>query len=373
MIPQVTCYNDTDLIHAAYAVAGLIEAADAGEIDLQFRRSDPKLRRPEGHWALWMRIKGEEGDFGACVDCHDVADYFCPDSLAACRFYYKSNLSEKTYRAVPPEYREKLRPLGPYLPSRPRHDRAVRSRWIGSAFTKIRQRLLWSTRRLSFTNNLREIYWDLVRGKRYLSRKTWDQYENAPINAEAGQRVILFNPACWDESEGDEVCQLNEFRARLIVALREAFGERFVGGFRRYGPSYHKYPDACETSYISHDEYVRLLGSSNLAVYTNGKWDCFSWRLAETLAASKCIVSQRIPNDAGVPLDERVGIVQCDTIEEMVAALKRFDKDPELTREYAERCQRYYEEWVRPRERMRKLIAEVLAPASDCARTLTIG
>jgi hypothetical protein len=359
--PQVTCFCDSDIVTTAYAVAGLIELADAGEIQLQFRSRDPAVPRPLGHWVLWLKVDEGSDVYGLAIDCHDRTDYFCTDSLAACRYYFKSNLSATTFDRVPTEQRSRLRPLGPYFPCRARRDRSTTYRWLCGTANYFRQRLLQSQHRLSLFETLREFRRDVQRRDRYRSRMPWPAYEIAPAETFNRDSPIVFNPTCWSETEGEEIRRLNQQRAELIVALRQAFGPRFVGGFRRVGPAYQSYPDAVESRTLSHAEHLELLKQSRLAVYTNGKWGCFSWRLAETLATAKCIVSEPIPNDAGTPLDQRVGITQCQSVDEIVTTLDRLSKSPDEVLEQSHRAYAYYVGRVRPDVRMRALLAEAAA------------
>lgn len=361
-MPKVTCYYDSDIVSTSYAVTGLIELADAGEIELQFRSSDPAVHRPYGHWALWLSVTDRDGEQKAAIDFHDRTDYICLDSLKACRRYFKSNLGPRTYAAVPAEYHDKLRPLGPYFPCRPSSDRRVTSRWLGSAWNNFSRRLIRPEHRPPLLECLREMRRDLQRRGRYGQRLIWSQYESLPQADCRPDAPIIFNPTCWPEEEGDEIRQLNAYRAELIVALRQTFGPRFIGGFRRTGATYHRYPHALEAAPLSHREHFSLFRTTPLAVYTSGKWGCFSWSLAETFAMSKCIVSQTIPNDAGIPLDDRVGILQCDSIEQIVTMLQRLSSCPDEVRELSQRANRYYAERVRPQVRMRTLLAEVLEP-----------
>lgn len=361
--PQVTCFCDSDIVTTAYAVAGLIELADAGEIELEFRSRDPAVPRPLGHWVLWLKIDDGTSTYGVAIDCHDRTDYFCVDSLAACRCYFKSNLNATTYDCVPNDRRALLRPLGPYLPCRARRDRSTTYRWLCGTANYFRQRLVQPNQRLSPFEAIREFRRDLQRLERYRSRLPWPAYEIAPVDIVDRNSPILFNPTCWSESEGDEIRHLNEQRAELIVALRKTFGPRFVGGFRRVGEAFQRYPEAVESRTLTHAEHLHLLKQSRLAVYTNGKWGCFSWRLAETLATAKCIVSEPIPNDAGTPLDQRIGITQCQTVDEIVTTLERLSRSPDEVLEQSRRAYDYYHGFVRPDVRMRALLAAAAAHA----------
>lgn len=364
--PLVTCYCDTDLVHSSDAVTGLIELADADEIELQFRLCDPNVSRRRGMWALWLTVSTNEyQEQGVCIDCHDAPYYYCPDALAACRLYYKSNLRQETYDAVPIQHRNKLRPFGPYLPCRPRHDRAQKLRWLGNAYTKLRHLLFVSTKKRPWHERLRRYYGELKRHKRYASRYVWCDYEARADSVSPGKPTILFNPSCWDETIDDEIRPMNEKRARLIVALRREFGVRFIGGFRNSSPSVANYPDAIEPRALSHDEYVRILQSSPLTVYVNGISACFSWRLAENFAAGKCMVSERIVNNAGFPLDESCGIVQCDSVEDIVESLKVLSESPERLQALAENSRNAYVERMRPPVRMRRILAELNNSTSE--------
>lgn len=362
---KVVCYCDTDLVHSSYAVTGLIELADSGEIELDFKQRDRRVNRFRGVWTLWLKITGAAEERCVCIDTHDVATYHCPESLAACDFYYKSNLSSATFDAMPERYRNRLRPLGPYLPCRPLKDRALFRRWLGNAVAKFRHRFITATRRRSLWNKWRVFAPELNRHRRYASRKTWRDYESTPSRFQSwSQPSILFNPSCWDESEGVEIQRMNESRAQLIVALRETFGERFVGGFRNYGPSVGRYPEAIEPSPMSHEAYSKILQASPITVYVNGKWNCFSWRLLENFAAAKCMVSERIVNQADFALDESAGIIQCDSIRSIVERLQELSASPQQMQELSARSHRTYLERMRPAVRMRRLLAEAFHSAT---------
>jgi hypothetical protein len=114
---------------------------------------------------------------------------------------------------------------------------------------------------------------------------------------------------------------------------------------------------------------VRLLHATPLSVYVNGKYECFSWRLAEEFAASRCIVSEPIPNDAGFPLGEETGIVIRDTPEAIAEEVVRLANEPDEVRALAARSRRTQVERLRPQVRMRRLLRElrrtdeVVAPA----------
>ncbi len=366
--PVVTCYCDTDPVHASYAVAGLIELADDDEIDLRFELRDRRLPKSRGFWTLWLQVAAEGYESGVAVDCHDRDYYHCPAALDACRLYFKSNLGPGTYGAVGENARSKLRPLGPYLPSRPSRDRALLRRWLGNVRVKFDHRFFVSTKQVGLREKWRMFAPELNRHKRYLSRKVFDAYESLPpdestIGPPADGPIVFFNPSCWDEDAEPTVAAINRTRSQLICGLREALGPRFVGGFRRYGAVWPRYAEAAEDRTIPHDEYVRLVKSALVTVYVNGLGNCFSWRLAEIMAASQCVVTEPIVNDAGFPFDESTGFVVRSTPEAMVAAVVELAHDPARVGLLRRRMRQAYVDRVRPPTRMRQVLAEVLGAA----------
>jgi len=222
---RVTCYADVDLVHAAHPVTGLIELADAGEIDLRFQLRDRNVPEFRGCWTLWIRIESKDVEQLVAIDLHDRTDYLSEPSLRYCTQYYKVNLSERTYAATPDALKSKLRPYGPYFPCRPRQDRALAKRWLGNLSTKIRHRVFHSAPGRSWPSRIRIIAGEVRRHRRYLSRKTWVEYEVSPAvvrDVNVQQTRIVFNPACWDEAEAPEIRAMNEFRdrRRLPIAKR---------------------------------------------------------------------------------------------------------------------------------------------------------
>lgn len=375
--PVVTCYCDTDPVYASYAVTGLIELASAGEIELRFRLRDHRLPKSRGFWALWLQVAAEGVESGVAIDCHDLAHYYCSVGMEACRLYFKSNLGPETYRHVPQHLHSKLRPLGPYLPSRPIRDRALWRRWIGNVRVKFDHRFFLSMKSRGLYDRWKKFAPELNRHKRYASRKVYRDYEAPPADdfvsaqTDAAAPIVFFNPSCWDEDADPTVARINETRSRLICGLRDALGSRFDGGFRRYGPVWRRYAAAAEDRTIPHDEYVRLVKTSLVSVYVNGLGNCFSWRLAEIMAASQCVVTEPIINDAGFPFDESTGFVERQTPEEMVAAVVELANNPERIRLLRRRMWQTYVNRVRPPTRIRQVLTEVIQAARNTAESRT--
>lgn len=370
-LASVTCFADADIVQNAYTVTGLIELADAGEIELQFRLRDTKVQGIRGRFTLWLSVEsGSSGPVQICCDFHDVAHYYCKASLASCDLYFKANLNDDTRAAVPGHQRAKLRAFGPYAPSRPRQERSLPLRRLGNTWADMRYRLFSPDCPPSRAwHKLRGLVQSTRRHRRYLARKSWPHYERSPTSPRPGDGpFVFFNPSCWPEDRAENV-ESNRLRAELIVELRERLGERFAGGFRRNHLAETKYASAMEDQSYAHDLYVRMVQAAPVALYTNGLSGCYSWRLLEELAASKCVVSEHIPRDAPFPLDRSAGIIQCRGAEEMVDVLERLAHQPAEVEALGQAAWRTYEEHLRPATRMRRLLQEVAAAAAGEQRS----
>jgi hypothetical protein len=370
MTPNVTCFVDSDLVHSAYAVTGLIELSREGRIRLGFGLTSRRVAGVRGVFTTCMEVRFDEGERAAlvCLDFHDAAEYLCKASLEACDVYFKANLSAKTVVAAG-SASEKLRAFGPYFPCRPTTDRRFLSRCFGNSFAHLRFRLRGATKKTTLFRKFRDAAAQTRRYRRYLSRHRWDAYESPPSEARpADGLVAFFNPTCWTESN-EKVRAINQFRARAIVELRRLLGQRFAGGFRHNELAEREYSEALEDRHYSHDEYLEHLKRAPIAIYTNGLDDCFSWRLIEVLAAGKCVVSERIPNDPGFLLDRDAGVIQCHSAEDVARTVAELERSPTLVREMQESAWRTYERRLRPHVRMQALIDEIQEHFSNAIET----
>lgn len=355
---RVTAYCDTDLVHASYLFTGLLELEVAGEIELDCALRDGSVPGVRGPFTAWLKVQaGDDRPRSVCWDNHDSSDYVCQASSDACDLYLKTNFSSRTPRAMPEGRRSIVHPAGPHTPCRPRSERHLPLRVLGNSFAHLRRRILNPGRETSLVDKVREVAFYARRVRGYLKRQVWTRYER-PFEAsttEVGTPFVFFNPSCWPEASVD-AREVNEFRRAVIVGLREALGKDFEGGFRASALASEKYPDALERRPYTHQEYLELLQRTPVALYTNGLSGCFSWRFVEEMAASKCLVAERIPDDAGWPLDESAGILQASDPHQLVQTVVDLHKNRMRVEEMRRRAWAAYSRHLRPSVAVRRLL-----------------
>lgn len=367
---EVVCFADTDLVTTSFATTALIELAHAGQIRLRWRLRDLRLRGVRSPFTVWCHVR--ELPRGAwrrvCFDLHDADTHLDLACLQAADRYFKMNLSERSRERAPAEDRGKLEPFGPATACRPVVDERVGLRWFGGLVGHALHQLALVCKHPQLRQRAMHLARQVTRGRRYRQRPDWKSLEPAAHGPAPVSGAIFFNPTCWYESS-PAVRELNQFRAEVIRQFRTTLGDSFKGGFRRSPVAESQYADALEERHYPTAEYVALLHTSPLAIYTNGLNRCFSWRFYENLAAGKCMVSEPIPNDPGFPLNRGTGVVVCDTPETLVREAARLLSVPGELAELEDAARHTYRSLLQPLTRMQRLLGRSLnicdAPANS--------
>lgn len=181
------------------------------------------------------------------------------------------------------------------------------------------------------------------------------------VNPAGGEPVVLYQVVAWDpveSSDPDERDNLNDARARLIVALRDAFGRRFVGGFVPTTHSRRAFPGLLTDQPTDRPYYLRLVAASGVVVGGIGLHHSTPWKLAEYLAASRAIVCERLRRPVPEPLDDVV--TWFDDPAGCVAACDVLLQDADQRAVSQMLAGQYWEAYVRPdRLLFRRLDEEV--------------
>jgi hypothetical protein len=214
---------------------------------------------------------------------------------------------------IPPRFRAKVFPLGLnyelYAGSWDRFEwsRALRlNPWV--------RRLKWLARRAAAVAGAPWAY-------RPVSRAMY------AVPDRAREPRVLFMTQTWDPAEFpdmtpdkvEERVRMNEARAECIDRLRREFGDRFLGGFKHTPHALaqnkqHLIPDGALSG---KGNFIKILRSYPICVTTTGLHNSIGWKLAEYVAFSRAIVTERlhyqVPGDfaAGKNYLEFVGPEEC--------------------------------------------------------------
>lgn len=160
---------------------------------------------------------------------------------------------------------------------------------------------------------------------------------------------------------GPEREQINEMRAGCVRALREAFGPSFSGGLAPTAYGTARYPDCVsDAAALPRTQYLRAAKKADVGIATMGLHESNQWKLAEYVAASRAIVSERLRYQ--VPgFSQPQNYLEFETPEECVERtadlLGSRDRRLAMMRENA----RHYEAYVRPDSAVARTIEVVRA------------
>lgn len=348
MVLEVKVYADADPIHTAYVFTGLCDLAYQNEIQLQFvypwtRHS----RKPPPGTHLWLEVEDvETGQVRrVCFDYSDKSNVFDVNRLKLCDMYLKRSYYQPDVDKLQPELRNRVVPLGLIYACRSSHDRAPIQRALGYYFAHklmARQPL----------GSVQSLYTTLGYLKRYFQSPVVSGFEASPD--QDAIPTVLYQTRLFDQTS-DET-GVNEWRVSIIRALREALGDRFVGGLIPTDFAKEHYPDLLSTHGTERKSFVAMIKRSLIAVYTRGVHHSIAWKFGEYLAAAKCVVAEPPRNKLPVALEQGKHYLPFTSPEECVEACARLLENPQLASEMRVNNYNYYRAEVVPSTRVFKCL-----------------
>jgi len=170
--------------------------------------------------------------------------------------------------------------------------------------------------------------------------------------------TILFQTRVWEphDAPGDEV--INEERIALLRALKREFGSRVIGGVVPTPFALKTCPEFITHQPCRQPQYIRWAKRPLIGIYSRGLYRSVAAKMAEYLAASKCIVSDPIDNQLSAPLDH-ISVYRSES--ECLEACDHLLSDASLAQFQRQQSWKYYEAHVAPRAHMASLLARARA------------
>lgn len=370
--PKVRCFIDTDLVQTSFVVTGLIELANAGQIDLSFEFNHDMFdfNYHRGVWTVMFQVDYPDSRKWICIDLQDQCQEFSLDSLEKCDVYYKFNFNREQMEAVLTKWINKIKPFTACFSCRPPKDRDLLKR-IGGCFVD-RGKRYGMKRYYPFSKEgLYRIYaCSYGRWKNYKNRLQINDYEFTDDN-HSKSFGIFFCAQCWDENnpafpkaEREIIVRLNQFRADVIRNLKRVFKDDFIGGFANTMQARKKYPDLITPEDFPHPKYMDQCKKLYIGIYTNGLSDCISWKLGDYLAAGMCVVGEKLRNQLAVPLKHGRQFFEFETVEECIEQVMILKTDRARLHEMHREAVAYYRKHVAPRRVLWDVIMENM-PAKE--------
>jgi hypothetical protein len=212
-----------------------------------------------------------------------------------------------------------------------------------------------------------------MRQRARLLRNAWrDQYRRFEGDrAIPDEPVALFYARLWAPTgepferirvTPEKIAQrtaLNQMRVAVVRLLSAELGPAFRGGLAPTRYALENFPDCvAPPAAVNNVAYIRAMRTAAVCVTTRGLYDSNGHKLAEYVAAARCIVTETprhaIPafhaGEHYLPFDSAEGCV------EMVSGLLA---DPERIGKIGSANQVYYRDYLRPDQQMRRSLEQL--------------
>ena len=171
-----------------------------------------------------------------------------------------------------------------------------------------------------------------------------------------GPAKIIFFTRLWDQNKlglnsamQEERAQINKMRIDLLRALKERYGDAFIGGLNDTQLSREMAPDLIvPAKYTGRKKYIALLHSCDICIGAMGLHESIGWKTAEYIAAAKAIVNESL--HYSVPGDFEIGknYLEFSTTNECIAAVQKLVDNPQLLYDIKKANEVYYLNYLKP-------------------------
>jgi len=338
--------------------------AKSGAIRLSQQRRRTKSAYPSGAQHLLDASHAHldaiiDGKIRIHFDTHDAPE-IATGELAECDLYFKRSYLPSLIATLPPEQRNRMEPLGLNYRVLPNTiDWLAASRGLVLRDRPIRRALseAFDARNgFGFKPRLRQM--------------------ESPPERNAAPRV-LFLAAAYDPYDDpdrtpdkiEDRITINETRARCIRVLKRALGERFTGGFAESAFARKRYPDLIVPDRLTTQaSYLAKMRMHPICVATTGLHGSIGWKLAEYVAFSKAIITEKllysVPGDFG----PNRNYLEFTAPEDCAAAAMRLLEDKELRERLMLNNAAYYRAFLRPDVLVANALARARGVATELAR-----
>lgn len=274
-------------------------------------------------------------------DTHDALEIAQAD-LERCDLYFKRSYHQETVDQLPASQRSKLFPLG------------LNYRVLPDAVDPPALR-----RGLSIPGSARTV---MAAFKQALDVRNWFGFEPRLSLMEAepapsAEARVLFLVGAYDpyddpERTPDKIndrIQINETRAGCLRLLKEALGPRFTGGFIPSRFTLEQYPDlVVPAEWTTQERYLATLKSFPICVASTGLHGSIGWKLAEYVAFSKAILSERLVYRTPGDFASGCNYVEFTTAQGCLEGAMRLVEDAAFRQRIMRNNAAYYRRYLRP-------------------------
>jgi hypothetical protein len=316
---------------------------------IRYEDDEPHLNGA-GHAHLNALI---DGRLRLHFDTHDAQE-IAAGELDECDFYFKRSYLPAAVESLPQHLRGKVLPLGlnyrvlPDVTDLFAVGRSLSMSGFSRATLSSLKQALDVGNRLGFEPRLSQMEWS-------------PEPEAAPN--------VLFLVAAYDpyddptrsQEKIDDRLAINEMRARCLELLKEELGPRFTGGFSRTPYTLAHYADLItDLDSTEQQNYLRTLKAFPICVASTGLHGSTGWKLAEYVALSKAVLSERLVYDLPGGFARGRNYIEFTSPEECVNGAVRLIEEPGLRQQIMRNNWAYYRDYLRPDALVRNAITRAI-------------
>jgi hypothetical protein len=337
--------------HISPIYAGLFDLQASGKLRLEFSSRFPK-HTFESH-ILWIEVRNNKSGraWKICFDMADWGEIASPKCLMDCQLYFKRSYDKISIEKLPKNLNRKIFPYGLYYICRSERETGFFSRLFFflptvSQFSKSPLVGLKD----SFSSCLK-LFFSIhnIKSKHVLMSEK--EFEMKPC--EPAEEKVLFQTRVWPRSSCRDMNiidleKLNESRVHLIRALKNEFGKKFVGGLIPTHFAKQKYPDCLSIENTDRRAYIKLVKKCLIGINAIGLHKSTPGKLAEYMAASRCIVSEPLSYSPLKPLKDGENYLLFKDPAECVQLCKRLFADKNAINSMRNNNFEYYRKEINP-------------------------
>jgi hypothetical protein len=148
--------------------------------------------------------------------------------------------------------------------------------------------------------------------------------------------------------------------------LKDSLGPRFTGGFSASRFTQENYADlVVAADSTSQQNYLRTLRAFPICVASTGLHGSTGWKLAEYVAFSKAILSERLLYDTPGTFEPPANYIEFTSAEECLNGAVRLIEDTALRQQIMQNNAAYYRAYVRPDALVRNALTTALEKAGQ--------
>ncbi len=346
--------------YRSYIVAGLVELAAEGRLTLRFADlGEPPHHCDVGTSGIWMQVEPPSGGCVRCfVDLVDYPEFARCEELERADVYFKRSYQESFVAGLPDRLQTKVAPMTIQYGCRSRHESRVLRLQRAVGGLSVRRGPARALRRvIGAALQPHENYGPLI--------EDFEVEPGVPADSTVYLRTRLYDPELVREPEKRAATEaINDFRVRLIEGLRAGLGPKFVGGLYPTKATLRLRPDLVDEVPLGRENFAGHLWRSHASVINvsqAGVRNSTGWKLAECMAASRCLVSQPpiYRNLDDVVAGEH--FAPYETPEECVSVCLELLSDPDRIAAYRRAAFDFYRQYIHPRVAIARMLQTALS------------